>query len=82
MLLLLVLGLLELEALLRDTDEPFAIGLLELGDRVVVNGVDEEDFEALFLRVSRKGESLTGVEQLAGEVLDRLLDLGHASDRI
>jgi hypothetical protein len=48
--LLLLLGLFELEALLRHTDELFAIELLELRNGVFVDEVDEqEDFEALLL---------------------------------
>lgn len=47
---LLLVGLLELESLLGDTDELETLELLELGDGVLVDGVDEkEDLEALLL---------------------------------
>ena len=55
-LLLLVLSLLKLESLLRDTDELLAVELLELGDSVLVDGVDEqENLEALLLENLKEG---------------------------
>lgn len=47
---LLLGSLLELETLLGNTDELLPVKLLELGDGVLVNGVDEEkDLKALLL---------------------------------
>ncbi len=75
------LGLLELETLLRDADDFLAIELLELGGDVFVDEVDEkEDFEALLLEGLEERQILDGVERLASEVVDGLLDLRHAGD--
>lgn len=78
---LLLLGFLELETLLGDTDKLLAVELLELGDGVFVDGVDEEeDLEALLLEGLEEGGLLDGSKGLAGEVVDGLLNLGHAGD--
>lgn len=80
-LLLLLLGLLELEALLGHAHELLAVELLELRDGVLVDGVDEQqDLEALLLEHLEEGRVADGGEGLAGEVVDRLLNLGHAGD--
>lgn len=74
---LLLLSLLELETLLGDTDELEALELLELGNGVLIDGVDEEkDLEALLLEDLKEGRVSDGSERLAGEVVDGLLDLG------
>lgn len=53
---LLLFGLLELESLLGDTDQLLTLKLLQLGDGVLVNGVDEqEDLEALLLQDFKEG---------------------------
>jgi len=79
--LLLLRGLLELESLLGHTDELLAVELLELSDGVLVDGVDkEQDLEALLLEDLQERRVLDGLERLSGEVVDRLLDLGHSGD--
>ena len=79
--LLLLGSLLELESLLGHTDELLAIELLELGDGVLVDRVDkEQDLEALLLEDLQERRVLDGLERLAGEVVNRLLDLGHSRD--
>jgi len=52
--LLLLLGLFELEALLRHTHELFSIELLEQRNGVFVDEIDEQ--EDFFSRTSRNGE--------------------------
>jgi hypothetical protein len=81
--LLLLLGLFELETLLRHADKLLAVELLELSDSVLVDWVDEEkDFKALLLKGLQEGRLLDGGERLAGKVIDRLLNLRHAGDVI
>ena len=78
---LLVLGLLELETLLGNGDELFALELLQLRDRIFIDGVDKEkDFEAFLLEDFEEGRVFDRGEGFAGEIVDGLLDLGHASD--
>ena len=79
--LLLVFGLLELETLLGDADQLLVLELLQLGDGVLVDGVDEEeDFEALLLQNLKERRVFDGGEGFTGQVVDRLLDLRHAGD--
>ena len=79
--LLLVFGLLELETFLGDTDQLLVLELLQLGDGVLIDGVDEEEgFEALLLEDLEERRILDGREGFTSEVVDRLLDLGHTSD--
>lgn len=78
---LLLVGLLELESLLGDTDELETLELLELGDGVLVDGVDEkEDLEALLLENLKERRVSDSREGLSGEVVDGLLDLGLSGD--
>ena len=64
-------------ALLQDADELVAVELLELGDGVFVDGVNEkESLEALLLELLKEGRTLDGDEGLADEVVDRFLDSG------
>ena len=61
-LLLLLVGLLELEVL-GDVDELLAIELLELSHGVLIDGVNqEEDLEVLLLEASRKGDFCDSLE--------------------
>ena len=77
----LFLGLLELETLLGHADELFALEFLELRDGVLIDGVDqEEDLESLPLETLKEWRVLDRGERLAGEVVDVLLDIGHASN--
>jgi len=81
--LLLVLGLLELKTLLGNTDKLLAVEFFELCDGVLINGVNEEkDFEALLLEDFEEGGITGGSQRLAREVIDSLLDFGHAGDII
>ena len=81
MRLLLLLGLLELETLLGDADELVAVELLELGDGVLVDGVDEEEnLEALLLQDLKEGRVLDGGERLSSQIVDVLLHLRHTRD--
>jgi len=58
--LLLVFSLLELKTLLGNADKFLAVEFLELGNGVLVDGVDkEEDFEALLLENLEEG-GITG----------------------
>jgi len=80
-LLLLLLGLFEFEALLGHAHELLALKLLELGDSVLVDGVDEEqDLETLLLKHLKEGRVADSSEGFASEVVDGLLDFGHAGD--
>merc|ERR1719311_253016 len=79
--LLLLLGLLKLEALLGDRHELLAIVLLQLLHAVLVNGVDhEEDLVVALLALLDEGRGLHRLLRLAGDVVDVLLRLGHARD--
>merc|ERR1719454_1509720 len=79
--LLLLLGLLELEALLGDGDELLAVVLLELLHAVLVNRVDhEEDLVVALLALLDEGRRLDGLLRLARDVVDVFLRLGHARD--
>merc|ERR1719261_970370 len=79
--LLLLLRLLELEALLGDRDELLAVVLLELLHAVLVNRVDhEEHLVVALLALFDEGRRLDGLLGLAGDVVDVLLRLGHARD--
>lgn len=78
---LLLISLLELESLLGDTDELEAIELLELGDSVLIDGVDEEkDLESLLLEDLKERSVSDGRKGLSGEVVDGLLDFGLSGD--
>merc|ERR1719235_528720 len=81
LLLLLVLGLLELQALLGAADELVPVVLLELLHGVLVDGVDhEEHLEAPLLEALDEGGVLHGLLGFAGDVVDVLLPLLHAGD--
>lgn len=78
---LLLIGLLELEAVLGHANELGVLELLELGGGVLVDGVDhEEDLEVLLLEDLQEGRVADLGEGLSGEVVDVLLALGHAGD--
>jgi hypothetical protein len=79
-LLLLLLGLLNVEVL-GDVDELLAVELLELGESVLVNGVNqEEDLEVLGLESVKEGGLGNSLKGLSGDVVHLLLVLGHAGD--
>merc|ERR1719261_233787 len=79
--LLLLLGLLKLEALLGDRDELLAVVLLELLHAVLVDRVDhEEHLVVALLALLDERRRLDGLLGLAGDVVDVLLRLGHARD--
>merc|ERR1719261_466198 len=79
--LLLLLGLLKLEALLGHRDELLAVVLLELLHAVLVNRVNhEEHLVVALLALLDEGRGLDGLLRLAGDVVDVLLRLGHARD--
>merc|ERR1719197_1795174 len=79
--LLLLLRLLELEALLGDRDELLAVVLLELLDAVLIDRVDhEEHLVVALLALLNEGRGLDRLLGLAGDVVDVLLRLGHAGD--
>jgi len=79
--LLILFSLLELETLLGDADQLLVLELLQLGDGVLIDGVDEEeDFEALLLEDLEERRIFDGREGFTGEVVDRLLDLRHTGD--
>ena len=78
---LLFVGLLKLETLFGHADELLALELFELRDSILVDGVDqEEDLEAFPLETLKEGRVLDRLERLASQVVDVLLDLGHASN--
>jgi hypothetical protein len=78
---LLLIGLLQLESVLGDADELLALELLELGRGVFVEGINhEEDLESLLLEDFEERRGLDGGHRLSGEVVDVLLNFGHASD--
>eukprot|EP00959_Pyramimonas_sp_CCMP1952_P094284 1972302-Pyramimonas_sp.AAC.1 len=78
---LLLLGLLELEALLGAADELLAIVLLELLHGILVDGVHHvEHLKALLLQALNEGGVLHSLAGLAGDVVDVLLALLHAGD--
>merc|ERR1711904_424356 len=80
-LLLLILGLLEVETLLGDGDKLLAIVLLELLDTVLINRINHEDhIIALLLELLDEWSGLNGGLRLTGDVVDVLLLLLHASD--
>merc|ERR1719152_258450 len=80
-LLLLLLGLLHLEALLGRAEELLALVLLELLDAVLVHGVrHEDDLVALLLELLEEGRRLDGALRLAGHVVDARLVVRHARD--
>merc|ERR1712017_2484 len=79
-LLLLVLGLLEVEALLGHCDELLAVVLLELLHTVLVDRVDHEDhLVATLLELLDERGRLDSLLRLTGDVVDVLLLLLHAS---
>ena len=78
---LLLFSLLKLESFFGDTNELLAFEFLELSDGVFVNGVDEEEhFKALLLEDLKERRVLGSGKRLSSEVVDGLLDFGHASD--
>merc|ERR1712017_39494 len=80
-LLLLLLGLLEVETLLGDSLELLAVVLLELLHAVLVDGVDhEEHLVSLLLKLLDEWSRLDSGLRLPGDVIDVLLLLLHASD--
>ena len=77
---LLLLGLLELEVL-GDVDQLTAVELLQLGESVLVNGVNEEqNLEVLLLEGVEEGRLGNSLDRLASDVVDLLLVLRHAGD--
>merc|ERR1712224_681623 len=79
--LLLLLRLLELEALLRHREELLAVVLLELLDAVLVDRVDhEEHLVVALLAALDERRRLHLLLRLAGDVVDVLLRLGHPRD--
>merc|ERR1712224_1121809 len=79
--LLLLLRLLELEALLRHREELLAVVLLELLHAVLVDRVDhEEHLVVALLAALDERRRLHLLLRLAGDVVDVLLRLGHPRD--
>mmetsp|Transcript_23684 Transcript_23684/g.67877 ORF Transcript_23684/g.67877 Transcript_23684/m.67877 type:complete len:618 (-) Transcript_23684:487-2340(-) len=79
--LLLLLGLLELEALLGHRDELLAVVLLELLHAVLVDRVRHvEHLVVALLAALDEGRRLDRLLGLARDVVDVLLRLGHARD--
>jgi len=79
--LLLVLGLLELEALLGAALELLALELLDLLDCVLVDRVGhEDDLVALALELLEEGAVEDSGLAVAGDLVDLLLVLLHARD--
>lgn len=77
---LLLIGLLELEVL-GDVDELLAVVLLQLGEGVLINGVNQEqNLEVLLLEGVQEGRVGNSLDGLAGDVVHVLLVLGHASN--
>merc|ERR1712144_104856 len=80
-LLLLLLGLLEVETLLGHGLELLAIVLLELLGGVLVDGVNhEEHLEPALLELLDEGSGLNGLLGLTSDVVDVLLLLLHAGN--
>merc|ERR1712144_84385 len=80
-LLLLLLGLLEVETLLGHGLELLAIVLLELLGGVLVDGVNhEEHLEPALLELLDEGSGLDGLLGLTSDVVDVLLLLLHAGN--
>merc|ERR1719326_157000 len=80
-LLLLLLGLLHLEAVLRRRDELLALVLLELLHGVLVDGVDHvQHLEPLLLEALEERRVLDRALRLARDVVDARLRVGHARD--
>merc|ERR1719506_1165031 len=76
--LLLVLGLLEVEALLSDSDKLLAIVLLELLHAVLIDRVGHEDhLVSLLLKLFNEWSRLDGGLGFTGDVIDVLLLLFH-----
>mmetsp|Transcript_12469 Transcript_12469/g.38127 ORF Transcript_12469/g.38127 Transcript_12469/m.38127 type:complete len:372 (+) Transcript_12469:490-1605(+) len=76
--LLLLLGLLELEALLRNRDKLLAVVLLELLHTVLIDGVrHEQHLIVALLATLNEGRSLDSLLALTGNVVDVLLRLRH-----
>mmetsp|Transcript_2822 Transcript_2822/g.5959 ORF Transcript_2822/g.5959 Transcript_2822/m.5959 type:complete len:300 (+) Transcript_2822:299-1198(+) len=79
--LLLLLRLLELEALLRHGDQLLAVVLLQLLHAVLVNGVGhEEHLVVALLALLDERRSLNSLLRLASDVVDVLLRLRHPRD--
>mmetsp|Transcript_10905 Transcript_10905/g.28681 ORF Transcript_10905/g.28681 Transcript_10905/m.28681 type:complete len:633 (+) Transcript_10905:1264-3162(+) len=79
--LLLILGLVKLDALLGGADELLAVVLLELLHAVLVDRLGhEENLEVLLLQLLKEGGVLHGLLTLARDVVDALLGLLHAGD--
>jgi hypothetical protein len=77
---LLLVSLLKLEVL-GDVNELLAIVLLQLSESILIDGVNkEQDFEVLLLEGVEERRLLDSLEGLAGDVVDLLLVLGHASN--
>merc|ERR1712137_876545 len=80
-LLLLVLGLLEVEALLGDSHQLLAIVLLKLLDRVLVDGVDHvQHLKATLLELFNEWSSLDSLLGLTSDEVDVLLVLLHTGN--
>merc|ERR1719498_751053 len=81
LLRLLLLRLVQLQALLGAAHELLAVVLLELLHGVLVDGVNhEEHLEAALLELLDEGGVLHSLARLAGDVVDVLLVLLHAGD--
>ena len=79
--LLLFPSLFEFKTLFGDADKLLVVEFLQLGDRIFVNRVDEkENFETLLLKNLEERRVLDGGERFTGQVVNRLLDLGHAGN--
>merc|ERR1711988_567427 len=80
-LLLLLVGLLDLEALLGDVKDLLAIVLLQLLDGVLVNRAGHvQHLEATLLERLKEWSRLDSLAGLAGDAVDLLLVLLHAGD--
>merc|ERR1712144_160717 len=80
-LLLLLVGLLDVEAFLGDVKDLLAIILLELLDGVLINWVNHvKNLESLLLEGLKEWRSLDDLLGLASDAVDLLLVLLHAGD--
>merc|ERR1711861_12856 len=80
-LLLLLVGLFDLEALLGDVEDLLAVVLLELLDGVLINwGGHVQHLETSLLEGLQEGCGLHSLAALASDAVDLLLVLLHAGD--
>jgi len=79
--LLLLWCLLQLKTLFRNADELLAVKLFQLSNGILINRVDKkQDLETLLLEHLKEGRVFDRLKRLAGKIVDRLLDFGHAGD--